>query len=141
MGPVPGNVLEMSVSIRGLLAKRSTATSQSISTMSLSSKPKKVKPKGTVRELKLVHSVNRRGAHTIKTEEVKTPKQGGPSSTGQHSCSSSPIKRLKLDASDNGPIPFVLEGPDMPTKRQTLVFLLPSYSKQCLIIVRAKMTT
>ena len=107
--------------------KSSTATSQSVSTMSLSSKPKKVKPKGTVQELKLVHSVNRRGAHTIRTEEVKTPKREGRSiSTSQHSCSSSPIKRLKLDASDNEPMPLVLEGPDTSKKRQTLVFLRPS---------------
>ena len=42
--------------------------SPSFSKMSFSSKPKKVQPKGTVRELKLVHTVNRRGRDTIKTE-------------------------------------------------------------------------
>jgi hypothetical protein len=90
--------------------------------MSLSSKPKKVKRKGTVRELKLVHSINRRGDDTIKTEEVKTPKKEAPS-TSQRSHSSSPIKRLRLEVFDNEPVPFVLEGPDMSEKRQTLVFL------------------
>lgn len=91
--------------------------------MSLISKPKKVKRKGTVRELKLVHSINRDGADTIKTEVVKTLKQGAPS-TSRHSLSSSPIKRRKLEAFDNEPIPFVLDGPDISQKRQTLVFLL-----------------
>jgi hypothetical protein len=91
--------------------------------MSLSSRPKKVKPKGTVRELKLVHTINRHGSHIIKTEEVKTPKKETPS-TSQHGRSSSPIKRRKLDAFDDEPIPFILEGADMPKKRQTLVFLL-----------------
>src|ERR1700678_583876 len=105
----------MYLSIRRLILKSSTATSQSVSTMSLSSKPKKIKPKGTVRELKLVHSVNCRGAHTMTTEEVTMPKQEGPA-TSQHSRSSSPIKHQKLEASDNGLIPFIPEGPDMSKK-------------------------
>jgi hypothetical protein len=88
--------------------------------MSLSSKPRKIKPKGSVQELKLVHSINRRGAVTIKTEDVKTPKQEGPL-TSQHGRSSSPIKRAKLDTSDLGSIPFFLDGPDVSTTRQTLV--------------------
>ena len=97
--------------------------------MSLVSKPKKVKPKGTVRELKLVHSINRRGAHIITTEEVKTPKRDAPS-TSQHGHSSSPLKRPKLDAFDTGPIPIVLEGDDdITTKRQTMVVLPLSSSK------------
>jgi hypothetical protein len=94
--------------------------------MSLSSKPKKFKPKGTVRELKLVHTINRRGADTIKAEEVKTPSRKAPS-TSQHNHSSSSIKRPKMGTFfDLEPIPCDLDGPDMPKKRQTLVFLLPS---------------
>ena len=89
--------------------------------MSLSSKPKKFKPKGTVRELKLVHTINHRGADTIKAEEVKTP------STSQHNHSSSSIKRPKMGTFfDLEPIPCDLDGPDVPKKRQTLVFLFPS---------------
>lgn len=89
--------------------------------MSLSSKPKKFKPKGTVRELKLVHTINRRGADTIKAEEVKTPSRKAPS----HSSSS--IKRSKMGTFfDSEPIPCDLEGHDMPKKRQTLVSLFPS---------------
>jgi hypothetical protein len=83
--------------------------------MSLSSKLRKVKLKGTVRELKLVHSINHRGADIIKTEEVKTPKWEA-TLTSQHSQSSSPVKHPKLGPSDNGPISFILEGPDMPKK-------------------------
>jgi hypothetical protein len=98
--------------------------SQSVSVMYFSSKPTKVKPKGTVRELKLVHSVNCRGAHTIKTEEVKTPKHN-TLLMHYHSGSSSPIKHLKLDASHDGPILFHLEGSDTSKKRETLVCLLP----------------
>ena len=45
--------------------------SLSTATMSFSSKPKKVKPQGTVRELKIVYTVNRHGVDTLKTEEVK----------------------------------------------------------------------
>jgi hypothetical protein len=92
--------------------------------MSFSFKPTKVKPKGTVRELKLVHSVNRCGAHTIKTEEVKTPKQN-TLLMHHHSGSSSPIKCPKLDASHDGRIPFHLEGSDTSKKWETLVCLLP----------------
>jgi hypothetical protein len=110
------------------------------SNMSFASKPRKVKPKGTVRELKLVHSVNRRGAHVITTEETEKPKQAGPSES-QHSRSASPIKRQKLEATDGAPIAVDLEGPDMTNKRQTLVFIHLSRShSRCLIISRAKMT-
>jgi hypothetical protein len=93
--------------------------------MSLSSKRTKVKAKGNVRELKLVHSISRRGAEHIKTEEVKTPRQETPS-TSQRSCSASPVKRPKLQASESGPIPFILDGPDMYKKQHNLVCLLPS---------------
>jgi hypothetical protein len=87
--------------------------------MSFSSKAKKVKPKGTVRELKLVNSINRRGSHIITTEEVKTPKQNSK----RHNQSSSPTKRSKLDVSDMEAIPFHLEGLENDKKRSTMVFL------------------
>lgn len=91
--------------------------------MSLSSKPKKLKPKGTVKELKLVQTINRYGADIIKAEEVKTPSRKALSN--QHHSSSS-IKRPKMGTFfDSEPIPCDLEGPDMPKKRQTLVILLP----------------
>lgn len=93
--------------------------------MSFSSKPQKVKPKGSVKELKLVQTVNRRGRDTIKTEEVKTPKhcrQPSPSKT-RGNRSPSPTKRLRVDGFDIDPIPFDLEEPEKSTKRQTLVFL------------------
>jgi hypothetical protein len=96
--------------------------------MSLSSKPKKIKPKGTVRELRIVHSVNRRGVDTIKTEVVKTPQQGSSKmpSASQGSRSSSPIKRRRVEIFDSEPIPCNLEEPDLPKKRQTMVFLFLS---------------
>ena len=40
--------------------------------MALSSKPKKIKPKGGCRELKVVQTVSRKGYDTLKSEEVKT---------------------------------------------------------------------
>lgn len=88
--------------------------------MSRSSRPQKVIPKGTVRELKLVHSTNRRGVSIMKTEEVKTPKQA-KASTSKHSRTSSPVKRQKLEAFDNEAIPFVLEDPNISKDRNTLV--------------------
>jgi hypothetical protein len=98
--------------------------------MSFSSKPKKVKPKGTVRELKLIHTVNRRGVDAIEMEEVKTPKkerQTAPS-TSQINRSSSPTKRRKADDDfDVDPILLHLEGPGSSKKRQTLVFSFPSW--------------
>lgn len=91
--------------------------------MSTSSRPKKVRPKGTVIQLKLVETVNRRGADTLKTEEVKTPRRGsGKSAIASGSRhSSSPTKRRKLEAVDEEPIPFYVEGSDALKKRQTLV--------------------
>ena len=94
-------------------------------TMSLSSKPKKVIPKGTVQELKLVHTVNRRGNDTIRLEEVKTPRrnvQRAPS-TSQRNGSSSPFKRPKLGDFNIDPIAFNMEGPEVSQKRHTMVFL------------------
>jgi hypothetical protein len=98
-----------------------------VPTMSFSSKPKKIKPKGAVRELKLVQSVNRRGSDTLKTEEVKTPRHGSQkaTSTNPHNHSSSPAKRQKLQCFDEEFIPFSLGGVDVSNKRQTLVFLFP----------------
>jgi hypothetical protein len=63
--------------------------------MSLSSKPKKLKPKGTVRELKLVQTISRHGADAVKAEEVKTPSRKALS-TSQHNHSCSSIKRPKM---------------------------------------------
>jgi len=91
--------------------------------MSLSSKPKKVVPKGAVRELKLVQTVNRRGKDTIKTEEVKTPRRGSQNgSTNQlKQSSSSPTKRSKAEDFDGEPIDWYLGDSDVSKKRQTLV--------------------
>jgi hypothetical protein len=89
--------------------------------MSFSSKPKKIKPKGQVRELKLVQTTNRHGADTIKMEEVKTPRKNKATSTNR---SLSPVKRQKLEAFDTEPIPFSLDGHDESEKRQTLVCFL-----------------
>lgn len=95
-------------------------------TMSLASKPKKIKAKSKFKELKLVQTVTRNGNNIIKTEEVKTPHRGpknGPSTSQTHQPSSSPIKRPKLELYDEGPIPWNLEGAEMSGKRQTLVFV------------------
>jgi hypothetical protein len=91
------------------------------------SKPKKYTPKGTVRQLKIVQSVSRRGYDGLKTEEVKTPKKKA-AIKGQQTHSSSPIKRPKLDPSafDCDPIQLYLEGPDTSSKRRTLVCLFSS---------------
>ena len=109
---------------------------QLVPTMSLASKRRKVKSKGTVQELKIVHSVSRRGADTLKAEEIKTPRRESEkvSSSSQLNQSSSPIKRLKLDGLDDGLIPCDLEGPDDDKKRRTLVFLLHHNLKHCLTI-------
>lgn len=95
--------------------------------MSFASKPKKFIPKGTVRELKVVKTVNRRGTDTIKTEEIKTPRRGSQKeSTSQlGGPSSSPKKRAKVEVFDEDPIPWHLEDDDVYNKRQTLVFIFP----------------
>ena len=46
---------------------------QRVPRMSVTSKAKKVKQKGGLQELKLVHLVSRRGADIVTAEEVKTP--------------------------------------------------------------------
>jgi hypothetical protein len=96
-----------------------------VPTMSLSSKPKKIKPKGGCQELKVVQTVSRKGYDTIKTEEVKTPRRdakNGLSTSQPQQPSRSPSKRLKLDPFDAEPIPLNMEGPGTSGKRQTLVF-------------------
>jgi hypothetical protein len=95
--------------------------------MSLASKPRNVKAKGAVRELKIVHSISRRGADTLKAEEVKTPRRDSKkgSSSSRLNQLSSPTKRPKRDGLDAESIPFALEGPDEYKRRQTLVFPLP----------------
>jgi hypothetical protein len=89
-------------------------------------KVKKVKPKGRIIELKVVHSITRRGLDTVTTEEVRTPRRDGKkaSSSKAKSQSSSPAKRPKLDGFDAEPLPFDLEGLEDNGKRQTLVFIL-----------------
>lgn len=96
-------------------------------TMSISSKAKKVKPKGTVRELKIVHTVNRHGADIITTEVVEIPQRSSQNtpSTSHRISSSSPTKRPKTVDFDVEPIPCDLEAEDSSKKRQTLVFSFP----------------
>jgi len=78
-----------------------------------------------VRELTLVETINRRGADTLKTQEVnkRSRDQQGTPSTSQINHSSSPAKRLKLDDIQIDPIDFNMEEPDVSKKRQTMVFL------------------
>lgn len=98
--------------------------------MSTSSKPKKIVPKGQVRELKLVHSVSRKGADIIKTEEVKTPKK----KVASKSRSSSPVKRRRVDSTVQEPIPLVFEVPDISKKRRTLVRLFFCFDSSFFLI-------
>jgi hypothetical protein len=97
--------------------------------MPLSSKPKKVKQKGTVRELKLVQSINRYGSDTYKAEEVK--KQPNDSQKpplplmNDGTPSSSSMKRSKFEPVDQEGIEWSLEMPDFSKKRQTLVIPFP----------------
>src|ERR1700732_3784470 len=92
--------------------------------MSLSSRVQKVRPKGTVKELKIVHSINRRGQDTLKAEEVLTPSKKAPPSI-KGTSSSPPTKRQKVEALDWEGIECNLEEPDVSQKRQTLVRLSP----------------
>ena len=93
--------------------------------MSHSSKPKKIKQKGTVRELKLVQTVNRRGHDALRAEEVETPRRGSQStpSTSQRNHASSPLKRPKLGNFNAEPIPCHLDGPDSSKRQRTLVLI------------------
>ena len=89
-----------------------------------SSKPKKVIPKGTVHELKLVQTINRLGSDTLKTEEVKTPRHGQQKTLlmSKQDHSSSLFKCPRLQDFNVDPITFNQEGIDVSKKRQTLVF-------------------
>jgi hypothetical protein len=93
--------------------------------MSTSSRPKKIKPKGFVREYKVVHTVNRHGEDTIKAEEVKEPRRGSKKGnpTKEKSTSRSPTKRPKLDFEAEQDILLDFEGKVLFPKRQTLVGL------------------
>ena len=100
-----------------------------VPTMSFSSKPKKIKAKGTFCKLKIVQTVSRKGNDTIKTEEVKTlchgVKNGPSTSHSNHSLSrSSPMKRSKMEPVDEEPIPILwnMDGPVAFEKRHMLVF-------------------
>ena len=78
-----------------------------------------------MRELKLVHTVNRRGSDSLEFEEIKTPRQGSKKAPMKSPHNhSSPLKRAKLDFSEDEPIPYHQESEDMFKKRQTLVILL-----------------
>ena len=94
--------------------------------MSFASKPKKIKAKGALRELKIVHSISRRGADVVKAEEIKTPPRVAQkaSLSTQLNQSSSPTKCRKLDGWNYEPILCHLEGPNDYKERQTLVFIL-----------------
>jgi hypothetical protein len=110
--------------------------------MSLSSKPKKIKPKSTVQELRLFQSINHRGINTIKDKWVKTPQQGSEKmpSVSQHSCSSIlSIEGWTLEMFDSEPISCDLKE---QKKRQTMVFIsFPILmSTKSLTISRAKIT-
>ena len=93
-------------------------------TMPFSSRPKKITPKGVVRELHLVETVSRRGRDVYKAEEVTTPhgRSKKAQSTSRQQNSSSPTKRRKLEPFDEEPIPFDIDGHDGSGKRQTMVF-------------------
>jgi hypothetical protein len=93
------------------------------------SKPKKVKLKGSVRELQLVQTVSRRGVASVGTEEDRTPRHSRKKSesTTPRNYSSSPVKRLKLEAADEHPLPFSLDDGDLLNKRQTIIFFSLSF--------------
>jgi hypothetical protein len=95
-------------------------------TMSISSKPKDIKRKGTVQELKIIQTIDRRGGDTIRAEEVKTSQHGSRKTASE---SHSPKKRPKMETFDSEPIPFDLGDSDMSKKRQTLVLFLGHYQQ------------
>src|ERR1700678_259479 len=107
--------------------------------MLLTSRPKKVRLKGAVRELKIVDSVNRHGSDVLTLEEVKTPKKRA-ASTSQRNLSSSPIKHPKLEAFEAESFPCDLDDASTSKKHQTLVFLFHHNHKLGLKICRAKAT-
>ena len=87
---------------------------------------KKIKPKGTVQELRLVQSINHHGVNTMKAEQVKTLQQGSAKmpSASQHNRSSSPIRHPRIEMFDSEPIPCDLEVPAVQKKHQTMVFIV-----------------
>lgn len=74
-----------------------------------------------------MQTVSRRGADTLKAEEVKTPRRESQkaSTSKRQNQSSSPTKRTKLEGYDTEPIPFHFLGPEDDMRRQTLVCHLP----------------
>ena len=95
--------------------------------MSLSSKPKKIKRKGSCRELKVVQTLNQKGYDIITTEEVKTPCNANNAPSASQACQQSfSLKKFQKIESFEEPIPFHLEGPGGSEKRQTLVLFLLS---------------
>jgi hypothetical protein len=96
-----------------------------------SSRPKKIKRKGAVRQLKFVETVSRSGLDTLKAEEVKTsqPRLDKSLTANQPCASSSPSKHMKLDVFDQEQNAGDLEGCDNLNKRKTLVFVFRTYVK------------
>ena len=85
--------------------------------MSFAFKPRKVKLKGMLQELKIVQSVSRHGVDVLKAEVIKMLQceSQKPPSSSQLNHSSSPIKCQKVDdfeSFDAEPVPFYLEGHD-----------------------------
>jgi hypothetical protein len=95
--------------------------------MSVFSKARKVKAKGTVRELKIVQSVSQRGKDMLTTEEVSTPRHDNKNACSSRGTnqSSSPAKRPKPDGFNAEPLPCHFKGPDDDGRRQTLVWIFP----------------
>ena len=90
--------------------------------MSTSSRTKKIRPKGTVRQLKVVNTISRSGSDILKLEEVKTPRKKATSNS-QRNTSSSPIKRPNLEGFHTDSFSSYMEGLENGKKRETLVFL------------------
>ena len=90
--------------------------------MSTSSRTKKIRPKGTVHQLKVVNTISRSGLDILKLEEVKTPRKKATSNS-QRNMSSSPIKRPNLEGFHTDSFSSYMEGLEIGKKRETLVFL------------------
>ena len=92
-------------------------------TMSTSSRPKKVKKKGTITQLKIVETVSKHGYDTIKLEEVKTPWGRSQITTSAHTRnkSSSPMKCQKMEGFDQEPIDFNMDDANLPNMQRTIV--------------------
>ena len=90
--------------------------------MSTSSRTKKIRPKGTVRQLKVVNTISRSESDILKLEEVKTPRKKATSNS-QRNMSSSPIKHPNLEGFHTDSFSSYMEGLEIGKKRETLVFL------------------